>query len=358
MKNLEFPIIGTKVKGVNKKFDLNSPEGRKSYFEAKVGDEIKHIKAYLKNNTFLIYLLGKKNSGKGTYSKLMAEIFGSNKISHVSVGDLIRTADNWESFSETDTYERLKRYYRGYISFEDAVNAHLGRSTERLLPTEFILSLLKAHIDTLPGKSIFIDGLPRNMDQISYSLYFRDLIGYRDDPDMFALIDIPEAVIEERMKYRAVCPSCQTSRNRKLLITSKVGYDPKTKEFYLICDNPDCRDKGKARMVSKEGDDKGLDPIRDRLNKDEELLRQTFNLHGVPKILLRNHVPVNEAGTFFDSYEITPEYTFNWDTKKRQVDVIEKPYSVKDDNGILSNSLLAPPVIVSMIKQLVEILSL
>ena len=64
MKNIKFPIIGTKVKGLSKKFDLNSPGGRKKYFQAKAGDEIEHIKKFLGDNTFIAYLLGKKSSGK------------------------------------------------------------------------------------------------------------------------------------------------------------------------------------------------------------------------------------------------------------------------------------------------------
>ena len=50
MKNLEFPIIGTQVEGLpdgrqglKTTFDLNSPAGRKKFFQAKVGDEIGHI---------------------------------------------------------------------------------------------------------------------------------------------------------------------------------------------------------------------------------------------------------------------------------------------------------------------------
>lgn len=359
MKNLEFPVIGTKVKGLNKKFDLNSPEGRKKYFQVKVGDEIDHIRKYLdKGNTFISYFLGKKSSGKGTYSKIITEIFGKDKIAHVSVGDLVRETDDWKTFSKSKRFERLKSYYRGYISFDEIVKSLSSRSTSKLLPTEFILALLKAHIDELKGKSIFIDGLPRTMDQVSYSLYFRDLIDYRHDPDVFTLIDIPESVIEERMKYRVVCPTCQTSRNTKLLVTSKVGYDTKTKEFYLICDNPDCKDVGKAKMKAKEGDDKGLDPIRERLDKDEELIRTAFKLHGVPKILMRNHIPVNVAKTNFDDYEITPEYVFKWDAKKKKVKINEKPWTVKDDNGTSCYSLLAAPVVVSFIKQLPEALGL
>jgi adenylate kinase family enzyme len=368
MKNLEFPIVGTrlhtptaqaiggqaKIKNLTEGFDLESPAGRKKYFEAKVGDEIKHIKKFLDKNTFIAYFLGKKSSGKGTYSKLIAEILGEDKIAHVSVGDLVRETDDWKNFVKTDRFARLKRYYRGYVSFDDIVKSLSSRSTEKLLPTEFILALVKAHIDELQGKAIFIDGLPRGMDQISYSLYFRDIANYRDDPDFFVLIDIPESVIDERMKYRVICPKCQTSRNIKLLVTSKIGYDTKSSEFYLVCDNPSCEG---ARMVRKEGDEKGLEPIRERLNKDEELIRTTFQIHGIPKILLRNHVPVAEALKYFDDYEITPEYSFSR-SKDGVIKVHEKSWSVKDDNGVKSNSLLAPPVVVSFIKQLVEVLEI
>ncbi len=354
MKNLEFPIIGTKIKGLSATFDLESPAGRRKYFNAKAGDEIKHIKKFLEGNTFIAYFLGKKSSGKGTYSKLIAEVLGEDKIAHVSVGDLVRETDDWKGFVKTERYAKLKKYYRGYVSFEKIVKSLSNRSTEKLLPTEFILALLKAHIDELRGKAIFIDGLPRGMDQISYSLYFRDIINYRDDPDLFVLIDIPESVIDERMKYRVICPKCKTSRNIKLLVTSKIDYDTESKVYYLVCDNPSCEG---ARMVRKEGDEKGLGAIRERLNKDEELIKTAFQLHGVPKILLRNHVPVKEARKYFDDYEITPEYGFSRE-KSGDIKVHEKSWSVKDDNGVECNSLLAPPVVVSFLKQLVEVINL
>ena len=298
--------------------------------------------------------MGKKGSGKGTYTKIITEIFGEDKIAHVSVGDLVRETDDWSKFKKTKIYMRLRKYYRGYISFAEVEKLLASRSTKKLLPTEFILALVKAHIDDLQGKSIFIDGLPRGMDQISYSLYFRDVINYRDDPDVFVLIDIPESVIEERMKYRVICPKCQTSRNLRVLPTSKIGFDNASKEFYLVCDNPNC--KG-ARMIRKEGDSGGLRSIRKRLDKDEELIKTAFKLHGIPKILLRNHVPVKESRKYFDEYEITPAYSFSLG-KNEKVKIHEKEWIVKDDNEIECYSLLASSVIPSMIKQLVEALDL
>jgi adenylate kinase family enzyme len=353
MKGLEFPVVGTKVKGLVKKFDLNSPAGREAYFKAKAGDEIERIKKYLEKGTFVAYMIGKKNSGKGTYSQIFTEIFGADKVSLISIGDLVRNASaDWEKFAKTDKYKRLKKLYRGYISFDDAVDALLGRSQGALLPTEFILALLKLEIESHKGKTLFIDGLPRDMDQVSYSLYFRDLIGYRDDPDMFVLIDIPESVIDERIKYRVVCPNCKNTRNIKLLITSKYEYDEKEKKFYLLCDSPRCT--GGFRMEPKEGDNLGIEPIRERLTKDEAILRKAFALHGIPKVLLRNHVAVSEANEYFDDYEITPEYVF--ERKGDKIEVIEKPWKVKDDNGVESVSLLSAPVVVAMLKQMADIL--
>jgi adenylate kinase family enzyme len=354
MKGLEFPIIGTKIKNLTKKFDLTSPQTRKAYFEAKCGDEIIHLKKFMEEKSFMAFLLGKKNSGKGTYSHLFTEIFGEEKVALVSVGDIVReTHANWKTFVRSEDYNKLKSLYRGYISFEDAVIALLGRSTDKLLPTEFILALLKLRISKLAGKSIFVDGLPREMDQVSYSLYFRDLAGFTDSQDLFILIDIPESVIDERIKYRTVCPICHAVPNKKLLITGKIEYDPENKDFILICDNPSC--KG-AKTVRKEGDDLGIGPIRPRLIKDEEILKKVFALHGIPKVLLRNHVPVAEAKKYFDSYELTPEYVLSWDKKAKKVKVNQKPWVIKDDNGIKSYSLLAAPVLVTMLKQMVDVL--
>jgi hypothetical protein len=59
---------------------------------------------------------------------------------------------------------------------------------------------------------------------------------------------------------------------------------------------------------------------------------------------------------YFDAYEITPEYVLRWVAKAGKVKVEEKSWQVKDDNGVPSNSLLAAPVVVGLIKQLADIL--
>lgn len=352
----EFPLFKTKVEGVTKKFNLSDVEERKKYFEAKAGEEIKKLKEFFgSGKTFIAYLLGKKNAGKGTYTKLLIELFGKDKIGHISVGDVVRGVydDIKDEGKKKELIDYLKNNYRGYISIEDALDRFIEKSQDKLLPTEFILALAKREIDKMDKKTLFVDGFPRDMDQVSYSLFFRDLINYRHDPDIFVAIDIPEAVIDERMKYRTVCPKCHTPRNLKLFTTKKVGYDNEKKEFYLVCDNPECKD---AKMVSKEGDAMGIESIRERLELDDKLIEKIFSLHGIPKILLRNAVPVKKADKYVDNYEITPEYYYERDGDS--VKTLEKPFIVKDDEGVEVYSLLAPPVAVSFIKQLVKNLGL
>lgn len=355
MRFKDFPVelAKTKIKGIDENFDLSTVAGRKKYFQAKAGKEIEDLKKYMDKNTFIAYWLGKKNSGKGTYSKMMIEIFGEDKIGHISVGDVIREAHSLISDEKEKKaiLDYLDKNYRGYISLDEAVNNLLGRSTAQLIPTEFTLALIKRVIDKSGKKTLFIDGFPRDLDQVSYALYFRNLIDYRDDKDIFIAIDIPETIIDERMRNRVICPICHTPRSLKLLATDKVGYDKEKKEFYLICDDPKC---GGARMIGKEGDNLGIEAIRDRLELDQKLIEKVFSLHGVPKILLRNAIPVSEADGLVDSYEITPEFYYELDGDN--VIKKEKPWTTKDDEGIESISLIAPPVVLSLIKQLHKIL--
>jgi len=354
MKGMEFPIFKTKTED-DRKFDLSSPKEREEYLFFKAGEEIQEIRNFLKESAFIIYLLGKKSAGKGTYSKMLAEVIDPEKIDHFSIGDMVRDVDKeiQDEKKKEELLSYLKQNYRGWNSLDEVMDILQDRSTTKLLPTDFILTLIKREIAKRGRKVIFIDGFPRNMDQISYSLFFRDLIGYRDDADFFVLIDVPEQVIDERVKWRKICPACNTSRNLKLLPTSKIEYDKENDEFHLLCDNPQCKE---VRMIRKEGDEAGIDPIRERLEMDEKLIKQAFNLYGIPKILLRNSIPVDKAKEFVTEYELTPEYNYKWNGKDGKVEVIETPWTIKDDNGIESYSLMAPPVVVSFIKQLADLL--
>jgi adenylate kinase family enzyme len=365
MKDLNFPLFKTKSpsagSGQAKKFDMSDPAGRRAYFEYKCGPEIEKLREYLRENTFIAYLMGKKSSGKGTYSKMFAEIIDKEKIAHFSIGDMVRSLDETIKDPEKrkETVKFLEKNYRGFMPLDEIMKSWDSRSTKTLLPTELILALAKREIEKLGKKTIFLDGFPRDLDQVSYALFFRDLIGYREDADVFVLIDVPTSVIDERVKFRVICPVCNNSRNLKLLATKSVEYDEADKKFHLICDNSACSSvqSGKgARMVTKEGDELGIEPIRERLEKDEMLIKEAYKLQGIPKVLLRNSIPADKTAEFTDDYEITPEFVYNWDGSK--VETTEKPWEVLDDEGTPSNSLMPPPVVVSLIKQLVQALGL
>jgi len=351
---MRFPIFKTKIKGLERKFNLTDPKEQKEYFELKAGREIEKLREYLKENTFVAYLLGKKNSGKGTYSKMFAEIVFPERVEHFSIGDMIRSVDGeWtDEKRKKELLNYLERNYRGRLSLNEIILSLEKRNTKTLLPTELILALVKREMEKRERKALFIDGFPRDLGQVDFSLFFRDLIGHRDDPDIFVLINVPENVIDQRIKWRRVCPVCQTSRNLRLLITPEIGYGEEKKEFYLICE-----DDG-ARLVKKEGDEFGIEPIRERLKMDEKLMELTFALYGIPKILLRNSIPVKKAKSFVDDYEITPEYNFEWDENLKKVKVKEKSWIILDDERVQSFSLLPQPVVISLIKQIVEVLNL
>lgn len=354
MKN--FPVFKTKILGKDKKFDLNNPKQAEEYFKYKAGEEIAKLGKYLEKNTFVAYLMGKKNAGKGTYTKQFVSVFGPDKVAHISVGDVVRAVDEemTDPQKKKELIDFLEKNYRGFHSVEAIIKSQEERGTGKpLLPTEYILALLKREIDKIGRKALFIDGLPRTLDQVSYSLFFRELIGYRDDPDMFVLVQVAESVIDERLKYRVVCPKCHTPRNLKLLVTPQIDYDKVQKKFYLKCDNPECYGE---RMVAKEGDEVGIETIRERLISDGQLIDQAFSLYGVPKVLLRNDVPVSEAKEMVDDYELTPEFVLTLEGEK--VKVSTRSWVIKDDEGINSHSLMPQAVTVSMIKQIVDVLGL
>src|SRR3989344_3750383 len=265
MQQFDFPIFKTKIDGSDQKFMLEDPVERRKYFDLKAGPEIEKIRDYLqKGNTFVGFLLGPKNSGKGTYTKLFMEAVGGDRVAHISVGDIVRSAQKAgrDESQKKELVKFLQTRYRGFMKVEEIIASVVDWNISTLLETEGILALVEWEVSRLGRKAIFIDGFPRNIDQISLSLYFRALMGYRDDPDFFVYINVPESVIDEKI------------------------------EFYLICDSPNCQGFGTARMVGKAGDSLGIEAMRDRIEMDKKVIKRLLDIQGVPKVYLRNSIPV------------------------------------------------------------------
>ncbi|MBD3329407.1 hypothetical protein GF357_02840 [Candidatus Dojkabacteria bacterium] len=337
-----------------KEFDLISPAGRRLYFNSKIGKELSALREYLKNNTFIGYLLAPKMAGKGTYSKMLREIVGPEYFEIVSVGDAVRAAHKefLEQGKNSDLYAYAKENYRGMMGLDEAFDSLVNRTQKGLMPTEFILTIVKREIDRIGHKSIFIDGFPRKVDQVSYSLYFRDLINYRGDPDLFVLISLPLEVIDARIRGRRVCPKCKTPTNIRLLPTSIVRFDEETQDYYLVCDNPNCEP---TRLVEKEGDDKGIELIRERLENDLELVNMARNMYGISRIELFNSLEVDVGYKYVDDYEITKEYSY--EGRGDDIVTVPKPFEI-EDHGVKYFSLLPPPVVVQFVRQLVDVFNL
>jgi adenylate kinase family enzyme len=267
-------------------------------------------------------MVGKKNSGKGTYTKMFLEAIGV-PATQLVVGDIVRTAN-------------------------------LTRTTDKLLPTEKILDLVykEAQKGVLP--TIFLDGLPRNLEQIDQVVGIRKRLGLPKGHDLFALIDIPEVVMDERMKNRVVCPTCHTPRHPKLLLTRFLDRDLEKGEFFLRCDKDGC---DKSRMIPKEGDNLGIMAIRDRLIEDQEVMEELFRRKEAKKILLSATLPLKSIDQV-DDYEIHLIYDLIWDKKKRRVASKAKKWLFKDDLGRESYTLFPPAVTIHMIKEMVRILDI
>lgn len=357
LKDFKYTIDYSKFpakKETKHEYDLYSPEGRRLYFNAKAGEEIELIREYMKNSTFVAYMLAPKQAGKGTYTAMLKEVIGSEYMTNLSVGDVVRAAELEynEKGKDSELYQYAQKNYRGFLSLDEAFDALTNRSVAKLIPDEFVMILIKHAMAGAEKKSIFLDGFPRTADQVAYSLLFRELINYRDDPDFFVLINVPMAIIDDRIKERLVCPKCNTSRNLRLNPTSKVNFDNKTGKYGLLCDNPECSGE---QMVAKEGDDKGIMLIESRIKTDLDLMVMARKMYGISKIELYNSIEVDRTAEFYDDYEMTQENYYEGAS-----DCIVKktrPYQISE-NGMQMKSLTPAPVVLQFIHQLVEVLGL
>ena len=353
---LKIPLFNSKSYPVSRDFDLSDPLDRRLYFNEKLGDKVEKLKELLDRQTFVGYMVAKKQAGKGTYAKMFEEIVGPTRFQHISIGDVIRKTEEELTFS--DKRSEIENYfasnYRGFLSVANALTSLQNRNQSTLLPTELVLALVKMAIDKVGNKALFIDGMPRNLDQISYSLYFRNLINHRDDPDFFILIDVPESLIDLRMTGRRICPLCKTSKNITLNPSRFVVSGDRGNEYVLLCDNEGCSGYGKEILVAKEGDSGGKESIRERLDTEGELIRVANSLQGIPKVLLRNTIPVDRALSYVDEFEISPSFSFQ--NNGKEIEVVKKPLVLPDDEGIESYSLSGASVVLSMVEQIYTIL--
>jgi len=129
-------------------------------------------------------VMGPQGCGKGTQAKLLAKDFD---MVHISVGDVFR----WHVQNHTKLGAKVKRIMaQGELVPDDLVN-------------DVMLERLEMH-DWNYG--FILDGFPRNENQ---ALFFLE----RFDVDAVLLVDVPDAVVLERILSRRLCSSCGLDYN-------------------------------------------------------------------------------------------------------------------------------------------------
>ncbi len=127
-----------------------------------------------------LVIFGRQGAGKGTQSTRLAEHYGAP---HISTGDMLREA------AAAGTPIGLEA--KGYMD------------AGKLLPDEVMLGVVAERLkapDVLEG-GFLLDGFPRTIGQA-------EALCAMTSVDLAIDIDVPEAVVLERMSSRRVCSKC------------------------------------------------------------------------------------------------------------------------------------------------------
>ena len=138
----------------------------------------------------IVILLGAPGSGKGTVAaKLAAE---NANLKHVSSGDLLRGA----VAKGTEAGKAAKDYM----------------DAGKLVPDELIATMIKDVIAESAGDvTMLLDGFPRNVAQAEI------LEKTGAEIRSVVLLDVPDAIIQDRIAGRRTCPKCKAGYHVKAL---------------------------------------------------------------------------------------------------------------------------------------------
>jgi adenylate kinase len=129
-------------------------------------------------------IMGVQGCGKGTQAKLLKEALD---LVHISVGDIFR----WHIQSHTKLGARIKRIM----------------DEGQLVPDDVVEEVVKQRLEQHDWNYGFIlDGFPRNSRQAAFFLESYDI-------DAVLLIDVPDALVQERILNRRLCPKCGLDYN-------------------------------------------------------------------------------------------------------------------------------------------------
>ena len=204
----------------------------------------------------IVILLGAPGSGKGTIAgSLAAE---DAKPKHVSSGDLLRGA-----------------VAKGTAAGVEA-KAYMDKG--QLVPDALIAQMIKDVIaETAGDVTMLLDGFPRNVAQAEI------LEGTGAPIRSVVLVDVPDAVIADRIAGRRTCPKCKAGYHVKALPPKVEG----------ICD------KCGAELVIRKDDNP--DTVKDRLvvyHRETEPLIAYYEKKGLLRRIDGDQGPEKNAAAF------------------------------------------------------------
>ena len=176
-------------------------------------------------------IMGPQGSGKGTQAKMLCDELD---LVHISVGDIFR----WHVQKHTKLGARVKRIVAA------------GQLVTDELVQEVVEERLRLH-DWNYG--FLLDGFPRNVGQARFFLESYDI-------DAVIHIDVPDAVVVERILSRRLCSQCGLDYNL-------IYHRPAVADVCDVC---------KGRLVQRADDN--LDAVRDRLRDYREKTQPLLDL--------------------------------------------------------------------------------
>lgn len=204
----------------------------------------------------IVILLGAPGSGKGTVAARLAS--ENANLKHVSSGDLLRGA----VAKGTEAGQKAKAFMEA----------------GQLVPDELIAQMIKDVIAETEGDvTMLLDGFPRNVKQADI------LADTGAEIRSAVLLDVPDAIIQDRIAGRRTCPKCKAGYHAKDLPPKVEG----------ICDH--C---GTALVIRK---DDNPETVKDRLvvyHQQTEPLIAYYREKGLLRVIDGNQGPANNAKAF------------------------------------------------------------
>ena len=204
----------------------------------------------------IVILLGAPGSGKGTIASRLA---GENaNLRHVSSGDLLRGAVAKGTPAGVEA--------KGYMEKGE------------LVPDALIAQMIKDVIAETQGDvTMLLDGFPRNLAQA-------EILEKTGAPvRSVVLVDVPDAIIADRIAGRRTCPKCKAGYHVKAL-------PPKVEGVCDVC--------GEKLVIRK---DDNPDTVKDRLvvyHRETEPLIAFYEAKGLLRRIDGDQGPDKNAAAF------------------------------------------------------------